>query len=128
MKRDTDLLRHLLLTIEDDEKYKHKEKVKEDSRFEAKYGEHWEDAINEHNLLLHEAGFIEAQIVQRGDGYKTVYPFRLTYKGTEFLDCIRDGKVWRNTKEKISLAGGATIPIIQKVASSILESMLFGIK
>lgn len=48
----------------------------------------------------------------------------MTYTGHQFLDTIRNNKVWEATKAKISQIGSVSIPIIQDVASSIIKSKL----
>ena len=40
------------------------------------------------------------------------YVDRLTYAGHEFLDAVRDGEVWRRTKEGAAKAGGAGLKLM----------------
>lgn len=62
MRRDLDLVRHLLLKLEGEQSYKDTKESAEDARFADKY-EDYEEAANEHYLWLFDAGFIEAQVV-----------------------------------------------------------------
>lgn len=124
MRKDINLIRHLLLSIEDDEQYNAREKAKADSEFSEKYGGRCDDVVNEHYNLLVEAEYIEAIVSTRADGHRTYYPTRLTYAGTEYADAVRDSKVWRATKEKLSAVGSATLPLIQKIAVNIIESII----
>lgn len=123
MKRNLDLVRHLLLSIEADRKYKDTQEAEANAKF-ADFYEDFESAVNEHNLWLYDAGFIEARIIKRGDGFRLVYPERLTWQGAEYLDCVRDSKIWRQTKCKLEQVGSASLPVVQKLAESIIKSIL----
>lgn len=74
-----------------------------------------------HVHLLAEAGFIEAQnLCSKGpDGYDW-QPKRLTYIGHEFLESIRQEKVWQKTKEITSSLGAASIEITWEIAKTVL--------
>lgn len=124
MRRNTDIIRHLLLSIEGDDKYKNTEEAKVESEYKEKYKEEWDEIKREHYLWLLEAEFIEAKVINRADGYRFIYPERLKWAGAEYLDSVRDSKVWRTTKEKLSIVGSASLPVIQKIATSIIEKML----
>ncbi len=48
----------------------------------------------------------------------------MTYSGHQFLDTIRDNKIWSETKSKVSKLASVSIPIIQQVASQIISVKL----
>ena len=72
--------------------------------------------VSLHIELLHEAGFIECHRLQRNDKIKGWEIDRLTFAGYEYLDTIRNARVWRNVKDKIAAVGGATFDVIKAVA------------
>ncbi|MBC6130527.1 DUF2513 domain-containing protein [Listeria seeligeri] len=46
---------------------------------------------------------------------------KITWKGHEFLDNIRDDKVWKNTKEIASTFTSASISFLSKIAFNVLS-------
>jgi hypothetical protein len=89
MKRDMDLVREILLKIEE---------FPFDGRFhDVTVDGHTAGEINYHVLLLHEAGFIEALDLSSLSGI-CWKPTRLTYSGHEFLDAARSDTVWQKAK------------------------------
>lgn len=108
MKRDFDIIRQLLLDIEQSSEL-----------VSYSYKEDGEEIIY-HLKLLDQAGFI------RGSGDKDGYSvMRLTWEGHDFLDAIRSDTVWNRTKEKVSkTVGSASLEIIKAVAQGVSKSML----
>jgi hypothetical protein len=90
MKLDKDLVREILLQVE---AYPHPM-----GWVELSVPGHSAEEIAHHVELLDEAEFIEAQDLTTMDGYDWRAK-RLTYEGHEFLETVRDGEVWRLTKE-----------------------------
>src|SRR3954471_3504709 len=99
MKLDNDVVRDLLLQIEGEQDSPDCQLPigdKDDySRFYAA-------------TKLVEAGFIKAERVQAEDGECCII-FMLTYAGHEFLDKVRDSKIWKAVKEAASKAGVETL-------------------
>lgn len=112
MKRDNDLIRNILLAIEDCP----------DVPPNVLRIESFLDFCNEpavismHIELLKEAGLVEAHRILRSDKVKGWEVERLTFSGYEYLETIRSAKVWRNVKERMKAVGGATLEIIKAVA------------
>ncbi len=123
MRRDLDLVRHLLLKLEGEQSYKDAKESAADAALLTNT-KITKKTVHEHYLWLFDAGFIEAQLIARAGGYSVVYPRRLTWAGAEYLDCVRDSKIWRETKSKLSAVGSASLPIIQKLAESIIKKVL----
>lgn len=99
MKRDMNLIRRLLLTIES--KNQVIEKIIEDSDdIDGVKGA----VLLFHIRLLIDAGFINGRILDTLCGGSVVTISRLTYQGCDFLDSIRDDTIWEkfkvNLKEK----------------------------
>lgn len=120
MKRDNDLLRDILLTVEACPDVPPKT-----LRIES-FLDYCDNPaiISLHIGLLQEAGLIEADRIQRNDGIKGWDIKRLTFAGYEYLDTIRSAKVWRNVKQRLQAAGGATLDIIKAVAVSEIKKEL----
>jgi hypothetical protein len=89
MKRDMDLVREVLLRIEE---------LPFDGRFhDIAVDVQTEEEVNYHVMLLHEAGFIEAMDLSSLSGI-CWKPTRLTYSGHEFLDAARSDTIWQEAK------------------------------
>lgn len=121
MKRDMDLMRQILLLIEERSDVPPKILTLEDF-FDIK-----EDAykISLHIDLLCDAGLIEVintSVLERG--LKDFDITRLTLAGYEYLDAIRDIKIWHKVKQSISFVGGATLDVIKQVAIRELSKEL----
>ena len=116
MTRDMDLIRKILLVIE--EKYIDHWLPSSDIKIEG-----YDSAtVSYHCAILHDAGLIY--------DYKQMYPgvfgvSRLTWEGHEFLDKIRSDTVWNRTK---SIIVEKTLPfgidVIKEIASAITTSMV----
>ena len=120
MKRDNDLLRDILLTVE----------ACPDIPPKTLRIESFLDCcdnpaiISLHIDLLQEAGLNEADRIQRNDGLKGWDIKRQTFAGYEYLDTVRSAKVWRNVKQRMQAVGGATLEIIKAVAVSEIKKEL----
>lgn len=85
-----------------------------------------EDAyvISLHIDLLCDAGLIEVMSTSINDGLKDFDITRLTLAGYEYLDAVRNIKVWSRVKKTIDFVGGATLDIIKQVAVKELSKEL----
>ena len=121
MKRDLDFLRELLLEIEN---YCEVGKLlkKKHSR---------DDADNKatikttgHLKLLIDEEFIE--VIDATDQNNVIFFIRrLTSKGHDYLDSVRDPKIWRDTKVSLKKVGGAVpLAIVQALAVSVAKQAL----
>ena len=122
MKLDKDLVRDILLAVEvskNDPKEGIDLVLKDRSPREISY----------HVLLLTEAGFLLSRdAAYLADAVSIWQPTRLTYKGHEFLDTVRDGEVWRRTKagaEKSGVAGlGMLLELGKAYGKEVLKEKL----
>jgi hypothetical protein len=99
MKRDMDLIRKVMLWIEE------KDELPNVMNLEVS-----EDVLKYHVLLLNVASLVfGCPAAQTMDGnifvHVTTTP-RLTWKGHEFIDRARDDSIWQAAKDKIKKAGG----------------------
>jgi hypothetical protein len=116
MKLDKDLVREILLAVETSD---------HDPRgwMNLDLAGHSLQELSYHVQLLDEAGFLEAQELGSHDGYEW-QPKRLTYEGHEFLDTIRDGEIWRLTKEGATKARVASVQVLFAVAKAVVKQKL----
>ena len=117
MKRDMDLCRKILLTIE-----AHTQNKEIYGFYVDGYDR---DVVKYHCDLLKQAGFITKS---SKDILGEVIVGELTWEGQDFLDKIREDTVWNKIKEVITQKGVTlTFEIIKSVAPSIISSMVTGI-
>lgn len=116
MKLDKDLVREILLAVE---------ASKEDPLGWIQVDLEGREAleISYHVMLLHEAGLIVGQDLSTYDGLEWL-PKRLTYKGHEFLDTVRDGEVWRRTKAGAEKAGVAGLGVLLELGKAYGKEVL----
>lgn len=113
MKRDMDLVREILLKVEEqtDDPRKPAEIVIEG---------HSAEAISYHVMLLAEARLVEA--VDFSHMTRHLWrPQRLTWAGHEFLDDVRDPEIWRRTKEGAQKAGGFGLDVLGALAKGLIK-------
>jgi hypothetical protein len=100
LKRDLDLVRRILLRIEESG----------EGAGAARFTDFVEDgydfaSIHYHVRLLKDAGLIEADELVPGQWW----PERMTWAGHEFLDVARNEELWNDVKRQV-LQGGGSAP------------------
>lgn len=129
MKLDYDCVRDLLLTLE--EKLQFAENME--------YPDLFSDDIEKHELLrkyskaqiayttqkLIEAGYIDAYVIPGDDCYNGAIYSSITFEGHQYLDKVRDSRIWENVKTKLLSAGNsASLKIIEVIAEKIIMNKL----
>lgn len=104
MKRDIDLIRKLLIYLEEkpDDKIVKAEDVEIDT--------HDKNDIMYHFILMDQAGLIRCErqcSSSTHDRVINVYPFSLTWDGHEFLEASRNESTWNNAKSIVLSKSGA---------------------
>jgi len=124
MKLEVDLVRQLLLHIEE-------HATRPISDLDSIKIDSWtRDQIDYHIVLLEEAGLIEADLENLSDHndpdvlYVSYNVHRLTYKGHELLETIRDDSVWRVVKEKARTVGAVTLPVVAQIGGAYIKTKL----
>jgi hypothetical protein len=116
MKRDLDLIRQILLAIENDQ-----QPLTIAGETAARVGYHVQ-------LLLDE-GYVEGNVLWDGVGEDHV-PVgycvnRITMAGHDYLDSIRDPKVWNKTKSVLENVGGsAALEVVKDVAVKVMTELI----
>lgn len=115
MKRDMDLVRSILLALEESptptvEGYLELPGVDQ-------------GPVTYHLHLLHDAGYVRAYEARDAN---TEYGFlmqdaSLTWRGHEFLDDIRDAEIWKKTKAGAAKAGSWSVGLLGELARGYLR-------
>lgn len=116
MKRDPDLVRDILLAVEASDEIPMgwiDIEIEGRSQQEVAY----------HVQILDEAGLLTAQDLSSMSSYDW-RPKRLTAAGHDFLDAVRDPKIWRSTKEGALGAGGWTLELLADLAKGFLRKQI----
>jgi hypothetical protein len=117
MKRDMNLIRDLLLKIEAGPYDGDLWDLDPDALGIAG---HTYEQISYHLVLLIDGGLLDAKRDQSGQFTAR----KLTWAGSDFLDSVRDPKIWSTTKDRAKAAGGFTIEILAGVAKKVIEENL----
>jgi hypothetical protein len=114
MKRDMELVREILLKVEE---------LSFDSTFhDIGVAGRSPKEISYHVMLLHEAGFIEA--MDLGVCWK---PMRLTHSGKGFLDAARSETVWKKAKTAVVKSTGVlTLEGLKVALPMVVKNLIVG--
>lgn len=115
MKRDMDLIRLIMLKIE--------EQPFTSGWIDLDIDNYQQEVVAYHVLLLSEAGLIEAINLSAGSSISWK-PRRLTWEGHEFLDAARDNNRWNQVKTIMAKFGGFVFDIGKQVLFEIIKSEL----
>lgn len=118
MKRDMNLIRSILMEIED---------IPYDMGFhEIEVEGHSPEEISYHVMLLDEAGLIDAEDLSSFSGPQWA-PKRLTWEGHEFIEASRDEKRWNAAKNAVATKGGGLVfEVLKQLLVSGVRDAVFG--
>jgi hypothetical protein len=111
MRRDSDLIRAILLAVEADDRCEIFKLAELDG--------YPDGAVHFHTRLLVEKGFLATYFPDRTDQQPWVC-IRLTWDGYDFLDNIRDPVMWRSVKRAASKLGSWSIETLAAVARAMI--------
>jgi len=118
MKRDMDLIRKILLALEEPP-------TGFVSETPLEFDGYTESQVRYHVVLLHEAELLHASdVTSHGDDTPTAIPHRLTWKGHELAAEFRNDTVWAKTKAGMSTVGTASLPVWRALATAAIKQML----
>ena len=124
MKRDLDLIREIMLVLEDkmeyDKKFQsaHLIEVIQDKTLSA-------EKLAYHVGLLVENDFIKAKEYRHQSGEPTDYLINtITSQGQDFIDTIRQDITWNKIKEKASNIGGFTLSLLVDIGKEYLKKQI----
>lgn len=121
MKRDMDLIRELLLKLESMPARRGDVFTIPPDADEVAVSGYGVDQIGYHLSLIREAGLIELHSSQPMDG---ITFSRLSWYGHDFLELIRDPKIWERTKRGAEAAGGFTIDLLKDLATGFIRKQI----
>lgn len=120
MKRDLDLIRNMLLIIEDSDKNSTLGRSDFSSLSDNP------NILDYHLYLLADAGYVDyvsCNLV--GYFYPQILIKWMTNDGCDYLDSIRSASVWDKTKEQLAKIGGqASFDIVKTIAEHVALSFL----
>ena len=124
MKRDLDLARNIMLSIEN-----HEKEILRPGELEEELRNHfpapaWTDSqLVEHVKLLTEGGFVEAKFQSHyGAEVDILMRVRLTWEGHEFIANAKHNEVWEEVKKA---AGNFSVAILKDILLSKAERFRF---
>lgn len=100
MKRDIDLIRRILLDVEESEAGTPHMRIFFD-------GEFTDDVVNAHIELMVDAGLVEGSVTRSTQGIVRANVRRLTWAGHDFLDATRDATIWAKAKKTVLQKGSS---------------------
>src|SRR3954468_7700291 len=116
MKRDMDLVRQLLLKLEDDPKFNGRSKYMVYANDFEIEGFGYEE-IDYHLGLLIEAGLVEGQAMA-SPGFVIS---QVSWQGHEFAATVRDPAIWSATKDGAKKAGGFSLELLGELAKGFIK-------
>jgi len=118
MKRDMDLVRQILLAVE--------EFPEPDGWADVSIEGASEEDVSYHVKLLDQAGLLEADDVSGGSAFEWK-PSSLTWTGHEFLDAARDDMRWNAAKNSVlSKAGNLSFDLMKEALILLGKGQLAG--
>ena len=120
MKRDLNLIRNMLLRIE--ELNSIKQKITIDSFLDLCADP---ALISLHIELLIDSNYIETSEPIYCGVIKDFLIYRITSDGYDYLDSIRENSIWERTENMLFKVGGsAALDVVKSVAASIIKTRL----
>ena len=113
MKRDIDLVRAILLEVES--------ATGGVDVGELCSGQHEVDGVCYHVELMQQRGLIDANLWKDANGdVVSATVLGLTWDGQDFLDAMRDMRVWAKAKKAIrSSVGSTTFEVVKRVCTEV---------
>lgn len=117
MKRDMDLIRKMLIAVEESPRG-YADTITVDG--------YTDDQIGYHGYLAVQAGLAEgADVTAMGASGPNWMLLNLTWEGHEFLDAARDDSRWRAAMEKIGKsAGSVPVPVLVQLLAALAKQSL----
>lgn len=117
MKRDLDLIRHILLTVESSSEIP----VPIDKIATSKYTI---EEIAYNIVLLNDAGYVVLKNnPSLSNPFEKFYIERMTMSGCDYLDNVRDPEIWAKTKQTISgVVKSAGLDLVKRIAAGLIRT------
>jgi DNA-binding transcriptional ArsR family regulator len=115
MKRDLDLVRLILIGIEEQSTY--------GSQIDLQIEGYSHEQINYHVIIMDEAGLIRAEELKTSQPGRWK-PLRLTWDGHELLEASRDETRWNKAKEIMATTGGFVFELAKPLLVGIMKEQI----
>lgn len=120
MKLDIDCVRDVLLELEQLPVDCHTM-----NSFPSSISKHGEKNVEYVLAKLKEAGYINADIRLFPNGQYDYYGiYDITFPGHQFLETVRDNRVWSKTKTVAGKVGSKAFDVITQIASSVITELI----
>lgn len=123
MKRDMDLIRTILLKVEADPTFDGLSQTTNIDAARLGIIDHSEKEVTYHIVQLIEAGLLAGNMKLAGISCLVVI-HKLTWAGHDFLDTVRDPKIWEKTKKEVEAAGGFTFELVKDLAKGFIKKQI----
>lgn len=121
MKRDMDLIRTLLLRMEEATMQGGVSYIFQPGFEELDVPGYDADAVTYHMNLLVDAGLLDAPSAH---GANHFIVRGLSWRGHDFLDSVRDPEIWRKAREGTERAGGFTLELLGDLAKGLIKTQI----
>jgi hypothetical protein len=123
MKRDIDLIRKIILTLEENMEYG--KNLKSEKLFESMEDESLSiEKLSYHIELLVEGGLIKANGLRTFSDGTSYIITTITSQGHDFIDTIRQDTIWNKIKEKVHDIGGFSLSILVDIGKEHLKKQI----
>jgi hypothetical protein len=124
MKRDMNLIRELLLKIEALDIPRSVTTALSPHNPALAVDGFTADDIGHHLRMLVSARFIETPNDKPFAGDGSVIFRQISWEGHDFLDSVRDPKIWGETKKGAEAAGGFTVDLLKDLAKGLVKKQI----
>jgi hypothetical protein len=124
MKRDMGLVRNLLLGIERDPQFDGTKMLSPQKPEDLGITNHSIEEVSYHLAMLIEEGFINGKTTGIRIGATVPVISKLTWKGHEFLDDIRDPDIWTKTMERTKGLTSVGLAFVWEIAKAEIKTKL----
>jgi Hypothetical protein (DUF2513) len=112
MKQDLDLIRRILLALESENP-------------ESLTAEN-QELVCHHVQLLLDAEYVQGRVISDRESQPQGYVVqRITMSGYDYLDSVRDLRVWKETKGLLEKVGGsAALDFVKEIATKVMAELI----
>lgn len=126
MKLNHDCVRQVLLDLEKNLDLPNIEKSYEEAISPSTFEKYGEKTVEYSLLQLINVHYVDGVPLYGSNVLLSCSVSSITWDGHQFLDTIRDSKIWKKTKGILSHLESASITFASNVASSVLSDFIFG--
>ena len=120
MKRDMDLIRDILIRIEDDPQMDGTREFYFPTAQDMGFPDRSSEEVAYNFSLLVEEGFVNGA----ASAFLPIIVRSLTWRGHEFLDNIKDAGIWKKTKERLKGLPNVALTVVGAIAEAEVKKHL----